>query len=266
MRRCAIAVLILILCGSISAQAEVLGFKADPDGNSCEIADPGPNGLITVYVLVRFSAGVTGVQFAAPIPPEAGYTYLAENCPYYPIGNSQSLVSFGLGQCMTGDFVVMDILFYHSSAGNPCTPYKAQNGAIYTDCNFGEHPLYCDGVALNSNGQCNPVPIRNPSPANQAIDVPLTVELNWDDAYYICDAPLAPQGTGVVYFGTASPPPYSASATANHTVGPLTPSTTYYWRIYGDYPYVSSPTWSFTTTSSTPAHTATWGAIKALYR
>jgi hypothetical protein len=245
----------------------MLQLSADVDGEHCEIADPGAGGLVTVYVLVKYSDGATGIRFSAPLPPNSGLTHVGDNSLFPLIGDSQTDIAAGLGTCQSGTIEIMTMLFISTSAGEPCTLYTIQSGATYTDCSFAELPLkWTDGVALNSNGQCNPVPIRNPSPADGAVGVPLITVLSWDDAYYVCATPLASAGTGVVYFGTTPNPPYSEAATNNHEVGPLAPGVKYYWRIYGDYPYVSSPVWSFTTTTSVAVQASTWGAIKALYR
>lgn len=263
-----LAILACLWLPTPSSATALLKFSADPDGNSCEIADPGQWGLVTVHVLLRYASGVTGVYFAAPIPPASGLTHVGDTSTYTLNGNSATGLAVGFGSCETGSSIVAATMqFVRTSAGEACAVYLPQSGALYSDCEFVDYPLnYTDGVVLNSNGQCNPVPFRNPFPADGATDVPLSAELNWDDPYYICNAPLASAATGTVYFGTTTNPPYHQGATATHQVGPLQPGTRYYWKVYGDYPYIFSPLWSFTTTNSVAVTPSTWGSIKALYR
>jgi hypothetical protein len=269
MRRPAICALVAMLAFPALVRATImLQFSADADGYQCEIADPGQGGLVTVYVLMKYSDGITGIRFSAPLPPNSGLTHVGDISSFPLVGDSQTDIAVGLETCHSEQItVIMTMLFVRTSAGEPCTLYIVQPGATYTDCTFAELLLkWVDGVALSSNSQCNPVPIRNPSPADGATGVPLTTQLSWDDPYYICDAPLAANGTGWVYFGTTPNPPYSETITTTHTVGPLTPGTKYYWKVYNDYPSTTSPVWSFTTTASTAVEPSTWGAIKALYR
>lgn len=262
------AILVLLALPAPSSATALLEFSADPDGTSCEIADPGPGGLVTVFVLLRYAQGAAGVIFTAPVPPASGLTHISDSSTYLMIGNLATGLAVGFGTCKTGTTILVATLqFVRTSPGEACTVYLPQPGATYSDCQFADMPLnFTDGVVLNSNGQCNPVPFRNPSPLDGATDVPLTADLNWDDPYYVCNAPLRSTATGTVYFGTTTNPPYNESATATHSVGPLAPGTTYYWKVYGDYPYIFSPLWSFTTTNSVAVTPSTWGSIKALYR
>jgi len=64
----------------------------------------------------------------------------------------------------------------------------------------------------------------NPSPAHNVFDVPLEIELDWDD----CTAATSYD----VYFGISSSPPYIGNVTTSHyDPGTLEESTFYYWRI-----------------------------------
>jgi hypothetical protein len=239
-------------------------LSADPGGNSCSVADPGPNQLVRVYVLLKYATGTTGVSFAAPVPANSGLQYITDLSSYTTVGGSQSGTNVAFGTCLTGTFLVMEMLFQRAVPGEACALYRIQPGGSILDCNFAETPLHSDdGVALNC--QSNPVPIRNPLPADGAVDVPLTTALSWDDGYWVCNPPLASSGSGLVYFGTTTHPPYNEAATATHTVGPLAPATKYYWWVYGDN-FIGSPLWSFTTTADVSVRATTWGAIKALYR
>src|SRR5688572_9709911 len=60
--------LLAILAIPLPARAVYLRLAADAAGSSCQIADPGPGGVVSVYVLLREASGVTGVSFSAPVP------------------------------------------------------------------------------------------------------------------------------------------------------------------------------------------------------
>jgi len=267
------AIAVLILFPAVARGGYVgIQLAAAPDGYSCEIADPGPNGLVTVYVILRtfyYDTHAEGVGFSAPPPPNSGLTYVTQTSDYTVTGSPDTYAYVGFGQCLSEPVVIMTLYLQQSSTGDPCTLYRvSSDNPIYVDCSFAEQPMQIyDGVAVNSDGHCNPVPIRNPSPADGATNAPLTVDLSWEDAYYVCNAPLAASaGSGVVYFGKTTNPPFNEAITQTHTAGPLEPNTTYYWKVYNDYPSWWSPVWSFTTTDKVAVKTSTWGAIKALYR
>ena len=272
LNRSVIGALALILALPTLSHATVATFAGEPNGEQCEIADPGPGGVVTVYVLMKYSLGAAGFHFSAPLPPGSGLTHVADNSQFVLVGNSQSDLWAGFGTCESGTIVVMSMVFVRTSAGDPCTLYQAQPGASYTDCSFAEFPVtFSGGVALNSNGHCSPTPFKNLSPLDGATNVPLMTALSWKSPVYLCNAPLASAvasaDASTVFFGTsANPPAVAYDEQSPYAVGPLLPSTTYYWRIHTDYPYDSSPVWSFTTTNTVATQPSTWGAIKALYR
>jgi len=70
-----------------------------------------------------------------------------------------------------------------------------------------------------------PTPI-NPSPINNAIEVPLDKTLSWACAYGEEDV------TCDIYFGTETNPPLVSESQTETTYSPtLNPDTTYYWRV-----------------------------------
>jgi hypothetical protein len=223
-------------------------------------------------VLLRYNQGSTGVAFRAPVPVASGLTYAGESTSFYRVGNSQSGVSVGFGSCVIDATVhVMAMQFVRTSEGSSCTLYTIEPNAYFSDCFAVDNPIReYDGVALNSNGQCNPVPIHNEAPVDGAVDVSLMTQLSWENGYYLCNAPLLvtdAAASASLYFGTSTDPPFVGVITSPHKIGPLQPSTKYYWRVHSeDWPYLGSPVWSFTTTNSVAVQSSTWGAIKALYR
>jgi len=91
--------------------------------------------------------------------------------------------------------------------------------------------------------------IKNPSPANNATDVPINITLTWEAEDEDGDAL-----TFDVYFGTSSNPPLVKSGISKKEYTPetLEYGTTYYWKIVakdGKGGVAESPVWKFTTIS-----------------
>jgi hypothetical protein len=115
-----------------------------------------------------------------------------------------------------------------------------------------------------------PLPATDPFPPDAAEGVDLNVALSWSSDF----APTCYPHVGVyfdwIYFGTdPNPPLISTEGYAPLDPGSLQPGTTYYWRVEHheeSFPVVSSPVWSFNTTSPVGVKPSTWGAIKGLYR
>jgi hypothetical protein len=255
-----IAGILLSFISSVSLPASATGWlqlAPDANGNLCEVADPGPNGFVTIYVVAKNYGGVAGFHFSAPVPPNSGLIHVSDQSAFYPVGGSQGTVDVALGTCELGNFVVMQMQFYRANQGQSCVFYGAAAGASYMDCSFGEWPAQVVGTMVNSDGTCSQA--RNVSPANGATDVPLTTTLSWQPGY-TCFIGTSP----TVFFGTNPNPPQAAYDVQNpYQIGPLQPGTKYYWKIADP---GAGPTWTFTTTNSVATRPSTWGSIKALYR
>ncbi|MCW5980380.1 MAG: choice-of-anchor D domain-containing protein [Bryobacteraceae bacterium] len=148
-----------------------------------------------------------------------------------------------------GDTCAFNVRFRPLTAGS-------SNAALLVTSNA---PGSAHLVTLGGTGMALPGVPANPSPANNATGVSLTLTLTWTG------------GSGAtshdVYFGTVSPPPFiTNTTTANYSPGTLTADTTYYWKCVakngaGE---TSSATWSFRTVAGpgapsnpAPAHGAT---------
>ena len=274
-RRCCMSCLLaLVLIIPTATNATLVGLYADPYGGSCHLEDPGPGGVVTVYVILNYSVGATLISFAAPVPPESGLSVAGFESIYQTAGNLASGIQISLGPCQQGSAVLLTMYLVRTSAGSPCTPYAVKEGATAIDCSFVEQDLDRVGIMLNTQGVCsNIVPFQDELPADGATNVPLTTELSWDGGYFVCFRPVAKtdsspvsRGTTRLYFGTSSSPPLLGSVASPYTVGPLTPETKYYWYLSDGEDYIFSPVWSFTTTTTVTTKPSTWGAIKALYR
>ncbi|HKW13937.1 MAG TPA: hypothetical protein VJS69_05580, partial [Candidatus Krumholzibacteria bacterium] len=101
-----IAVGILLLQPNRPQATTFLTIAPDASGSSCYVADPGPNQLVTMYVVAKFSAGSTAFQFSAPVSPTSGLTFVGDQSQYYMVGSSQTTAVVSLDMCTTGTFSV----------------------------------------------------------------------------------------------------------------------------------------------------------------
>jgi hypothetical protein len=124
-----------------------------------------------------------------------------------------------------------------NSAVTTCVIKIAPAGNIGT-------PGVTDAFTVNNSGvDLPPAKVTNPSPSDNASDVPTTAGLGWD---------AAPRATSYnVYFGTTSPPALECAgcAATSFAPGALTYETTYYWQVdsansVGD---TTGDIWSFVT-------------------
>jgi hypothetical protein len=259
--------------------AATIGIYEDDAGSDCHLAGT-PGGFTDYYVVaVPFGDGLTGVQFAAPLPPCAGASYIGETVVpgLFSIGNSQSGIAIALGACRTEPAVVLMTIRVGFAPGTAtCCPWpvvadpSAPGGnVIATACHFVEIPATALTAWLNDDGSCEHPAPDNPSPANGAADVPLPVEPSWDEHRpNYCGDPMYTLDHNV-YFGTEPDPPLAAQQQdPPYDPGSLQPNTTYYWRVeaFTGLSQASSPVWSFTTPQPLAVEKTTWGAIKALFR
>jgi hypothetical protein len=116
-------------------------------GDNCNIFDAA--GPITVYVVHTGTQGATAIQFSAPVPACASsVTYVADT-PVFPvtIGNSQTGVSIGYGQCLAAPVHVMTISLMGAGTTGTCCPFAVMpdpnnpSGNIeVVDCNSNMRP------------------------------------------------------------------------------------------------------------------------------
>jgi hypothetical protein len=274
-RMLAITVGLVVAWTGIS-QAEQVRLSGDQAVANCYVTDPGPGGEISVYVILRFSTGATGISFSAPIPSYAGLQWIGDTLPpgFSAVGTSQTQMDVFFGTCMVGGFVAVEMRFVRVGEAAQCIPYLAQSGATFFNCASIEMATSYStaGAILNSTTSPCTATYQLPFPANGAVGVPGYTSLDWlEPMFAYCDEPIAATrmdaaAIGHVYFGTTTDPPYHESATLGHYVEGLLPATTYYWRIKHPTFNQFGPLWSFTTAGILATEQSTWGAIKALYR
>lgn len=262
----------LLVCTTSAHASGYLRLSADEGGYACELSDPGPGAVVFVYVyLSTFPNGTRGVRFSAPLPPGSGLTYLGSTTGGF--SDPESGYDIAFEYCYVNG-VVLEMILQKTSSGSPCTlwrlaPYPGDSDIVYTDCQGQSHiAMHGTGLALNSNGDCNlAFPPYNPSPPTGATDVPLLTQLEWSFDNPDC-GDISGRIDEIDFGTTPNPPPREQYIYSPYKVGPLTPATTYYWKVlvraYGSIGV--SPIWSFTTAATVAVRPSTWGAIKALYR
>ena len=280
-----VAVLVLLTAANpASTYAVTVGLFSDAAAWNCDAQEPPLHGTVSVYVAVYYSLGITGLQFTVSTPSCGGFQLVG----WQPlngmmaIGQPESGIQL-FGSC-TGDRVSFLRLDYQRVSAEPieCCSLRllphpdAITGEVETvDCSFTQIlAARADAFWLVGDDQsCAPIPPpANPVPTDGHIDVPLALSLScslYGFAYHSSCMPLGSDWVKV-FFGTVPDPPLVGNGGPfPYPLTGLSPATKYYWRV--EYSYwgggpVSSPLWSFTTASTTPVTTSTWGRIKALYR
>lgn len=135
-------------------------------------------------------------------------------------------------------------LAYDSIAFDDYLPFIFTASASFTPSDTtaaaGPSAVTMDEQCFNDNPV--PEPFSLLSPADNAVEQPLDITLDWENSSNAVSYE--------VYFGNSTPPPYLIDVSQSHYT-PLTldPGTTYYWQVvatngYGDTP---SAIWSFST-------------------
>jgi hypothetical protein len=244
-----------------------------PDAFSCRL---NPFVVTEVYVIFsNWSGEARQLAFGAEVLPNSGYIAVYGGSTFNVTGDMESGFVVDLGSCFQGSATVMKFVLIPTALPTSCpafrlTAHPSYGGIRYLDCNNVPHRAERSiGMSPEPNGDCAVTSVPyDPFPENGATDVPSSTNLEWS-----FDLPQCGDISGRedrIYFGTTPNPPLVEYWGGDpYPIGPLQPSTTYYWQIrtraYGL--YGESPVWSFTTTSSPVAtKSSTWGSIKALYR
>jgi hypothetical protein len=276
-------VIIASIVFTASSQTITVGLYSDPQGTECDwFLSPGA--WVDLYVVITGSelACLTGVQFAAPVPPCARgkLIWLGDSTPFpVTLGDSQTGIAIGFGTYYYTPITALRMSYYVADANlDLCdlpvlpAPYETSGQVLVTDCAFNLIPAQGHGVGLSYCVADMPPPY-NLSPSDGATDVSLDPVLSWESWMPdVCgEGMLGCYPTHQVYFGTTPNPPkvlYDYSH-FTWTPGPLQPAMTYYWRVvhltWMSTHAGSSPEMSFTTIGSVATRDPNWGSIKALY-
>ena len=164
MRKTLLLTLALMVCASMAfAQAGSIGIFSDNQGTDCNLWDNTP-GLCAYHIVFVYHGGVTGAQFAAPVPTCLLAMYMSDATVWsVNIGNSQTGISIGTGSCVAAPTHLLSLNFFCQSltpAGACCyypvLPHPAAASGVVegVDCAFAPtFPTAGVGV-VNNDGIC----------------------------------------------------------------------------------------------------------------
>jgi hypothetical protein len=134
--------IVLGIVADCSAQYGAFGVFADPNGTNNCLRDESPG--VCSYHVVHYviASGASACQFAAPRPDCFNATYLSDTM-FFPVtlGNSQTGVVVGYGQCVFGYVRVLTMNFMCQGQTLPCCCYPVRpdpnagtNKILVADC------------------------------------------------------------------------------------------------------------------------------------
>lgn len=146
----------LLLIPSLSA-AETLGVYVEEFADQCWAKDvPGPR---TLYVMCRYSAGVTGARFRIEYSSGFTGTLLSSSSPWLNIAGDPLTgvtVTFD-NTCQIGTFTVMVLNFMFVGGSPNCSwirtakhPLSAAIGPEVSDCAFQSVEAYWEGTHVSN--------------------------------------------------------------------------------------------------------------------
>lgn len=162
MKRFGLFVFLLSLTVAAPAMAvQDIGIFADAAGTSCEIADPGGNVQVKVYI-VQTSPVQPVVGSAWKLEWDAGMSmdYVSDDTsPYSKVGDAVNGVSIFYFTCTAGTFVIDTVTFLSHGTSAPCSymrlgPHPTQNRVII-QCNFAGTPFHGGEGIVNPNDNCH---------------------------------------------------------------------------------------------------------------
>lgn len=285
--RIAIFFALVIALVPYAARSQDIRLYADEAG-TIDVLSPPPIGQeASVYIGIDFnSLGLVAVHFSLPMPDCIPYS-IVRVTPLDGIqtmGDLETGIGVALGGCRVGKVVMLKVDVIRTGDSTPgCCAIEVKPGAwsplpgelAGVDCADNLRRLKECNMVMEGEAACVQLPPpSDPSPANGAVDIAITTDLDFvlhDGVTYGTCIPLSYEYV-TLYFGTDPNPPRVQFGDWGppYEPGALAPSTVYYWRVvhfdHGAGP-VSSPLWSFTTSAEpNPVSTSTWGRIKALYR
>ena len=246
------------------AQNASVGLYVDSNGYTCSFAGNSP-GLATAYVVIRPDAsGLSGVQFAAPVPQCFGGVFLFDTPAggALTIGDSQQGISVALPGCVFNPYNVLQITYQMNGNTTPCCAYPVVADPVAgtltgTNCAFQEMPIAGVVSHFNSDTSCEchgnsaPSAPGNPIPQDNTAGQSQVPQMSWFG--FDIDGNIAEYD---LYLGTTpSPPLFAAGLTQPEFVppAPLGLNTLYYWRVVVRDALgleSSGPVWTFQTRAS----------------
>src|SRR5689334_21034756 len=87
-----------------------LSLYSDPAFSECTLSDTAPN-IVNVYMAEWSDLGATALRFRVVGSPGFTGVWLSETSPFVRIGNSQTDLGLGFGQCLTNRFLVLTMTY-----------------------------------------------------------------------------------------------------------------------------------------------------------
>jgi hypothetical protein len=183
----------------------------------------GGGNMVTFYVEAHHTANSEGDDFV--------FAYSTDNSTYTEM--------FTVTNTVAGE----PYLTYALPSSTVGPVYVRVQDADQTRGNGTPDTLFVNHMYIyKSTVSTAPDPATHPDPSDGAAGVASDVDLSWTAGAYA--------ESHDVYFGTASPPPFSVNQSGTtFDPGTLDNGTTYYWRIdeKNGYGTTTGPVWSFTT-------------------
>lgn len=165
---------LIALPAAAMAQHGTIGLYTEETATNCDMVDAG-QGILTVYVVHTQVAGSTASEFM--VQPSTGFTatHVGDYTPYLYIGNSQTGISVGYGECLSGPISIMTITYLFDGTSSACgylevvgDPGAVEPPGLYTvDCapywERQKHVPQGGKLFVNGDGSCpclSPVPVR----------------------------------------------------------------------------------------------------------
>jgi hypothetical protein len=156
------ALLLCLVPFTALAGAGYLAIHGDEQGTSCDIANPAPGALVTVYVFHEF--GIPGEsaaesRFRIEVPSGWSFITFTATAGYTPVGDARSDLSVGYPACVSAPVKIGSVLYISTPGAPPCTQLRMEPpdrfpSILAFDCSFVEYSTVGQGVVINPQGSC----------------------------------------------------------------------------------------------------------------
>jgi opacity protein-like surface antigen len=159
MRKFALTVVLLAALAAPSLAAQSIGIFDDPNGQSCQISDPGGETQKKVYI-IHLNAPPSVIGSAWKLTWDAGMnmTWVSESSPFLLTGNSQDGVQVYYYTCQAGTFLIDTVTFTSHGTSAPCSYMRLAaeptQGLVALYCNFAKLSFVPGEGIVNANASC----------------------------------------------------------------------------------------------------------------
>jgi opacity protein-like surface antigen len=159
MRKFALTVVLLAALATPALAAQSIGIFDDPNGQSCQISDPGGETQKKVYI-IHLNAPPSVIGSAWKLTWDAGMnmTWVSESSPFLLTGNSQDGVQVYYYTCQAGTFLIDTVTFTSHGTSAPCSYMRLAaeptQGLVALYCNFAKLSFVPGEGIVNANAGC----------------------------------------------------------------------------------------------------------------